>query len=195
MTDLVAPAGDGHTELSEEDRDGLIPTYIATRSELFAAEERNIVSALRRRPPVIDELLDDIYLLELHRLMFGQVWSWAGTYRRRETNIGVPPSQISEAVRNLVADARAWAEGDVFAHDELAVRFHHRLVQVHPFANGNGRLGRVAADYLAVGLGNDRFSWGANLIIETAELRGMYVAALQRADRGDYSALLAFART
>lgn len=195
MTDGLVPGGDGHTELSEDDRRGLIPTHIATRGELFDAEERNIVSALRPRPPLIDELLDDLYLRQLHARMFGQVWAWAGTYRQRETNIGIPPMLIAEAVRNLVADARSWVAEGTFEHDALAVRFHHRLVSIHPFTNGNGRHGRVAADYLIAGLGGDRFSWGANLDVGTEELRRRYVAALQRADAGEYASLLSFARS
>ncbi|MCH7669701.1 MAG: hypothetical protein IIC71_10975 [Acidobacteria bacterium] len=42
MIDALDPVGDGHTALSAEDRLGLIPTYIATRGELFEAEQRNI---------------------------------------------------------------------------------------------------------------------------------------------------------
>ena len=194
MTDRLVPAGDGHTELSEEDRQGLIPTYIATRGELFDAEERNIVRALRERPPSIDELLDDAYLRQLHLRMFGQVWAWAGAYRLRETNIGIAPAQIPEAVRNLVADTRVWIEGAVFRPDELAVRFHHRLVHTHPFPNGNGRHGRIATDYLILVLGSEQFTWGATLDVETEELRARYVKALQQADDGDYAALIEFVR-
>ncbi|MEX2655782.1 MAG: mobile mystery protein B [Acidimicrobiia bacterium] len=194
MTDRLVPPGDGHTELSDEDRQGLIPTYIATRGELFDAEERNIVRALRGRSPSIEELLDDAYLRRLHKRMFGRVWSWAGAYRLRETNIGIAPTQIPGAVRNLAADTRVWVETGVFRPDELAARFHHRLVYIHPFPNGNGRHGRIAADYLILGLAAERFTWGATLEIEAEELRAKYVNALQQADDGDYAALIEFVR-
>lgn len=192
----LVPAGDGHTELSEEDRLGLIPSYIATRGDLFDAEQRGISNALlRRRPPPPSRLLDDGYLRDLHRAMFGEVWEWAGRYRSRETNIGIDPGQISTAVRLLVDDARAWVEHGAYEPDELAVRFHHRLVAIHPFANGNGRHGRIAADYLIGALGGERFSWGAGLDVETDELRAAYRHALQRADGGEIGALLTFARS
>ncbi|MEX0756880.1 MAG: mobile mystery protein B [Acidimicrobiia bacterium] len=150
--------------------------------------------ALRGRSPSIEELLDDAYLRRLHKRMFGRVWSWAGAYRLRETNIGIAPTQIPGAVRNLAADTRVWVETGVFRPDELAARFHHRLVYIHPFPNGNGRHGRIAADYLILGLAAERFTWGATLEIEAEELRAKYVNALQQADDGDYAALIEFVR-
>lgn len=194
MTIPHLPTGDGRTELSEEDRLGLIPTYIATRGELFEAEQRSIAGALLRRRPALDQLLDDGYLRGLHRAMFGQVWEWAGDYRRRETNNGVEPNQIAVGVRTLVDNARAWVEHDTFGPDELAVRFHHRLVVIHPFPNGNGRHGRIAADYLVACLDHEPFSWGASLAITTDRLRSAYRRALQLADDSQVGELLEFAR-
>ena len=194
--DPLVPAGDGHTALSEDDRLGLIPAYIATRGDLFAAEERNIAAALlRRRAPTPARLLDDKYVRDLHAAMFGDVWNWAGRYRTTETNIGVAPHRIAADVRLMVGDALAWIEYGTYDPDELAVRFHHRLVAIHPFPNGNGRLGRVAANYLIRGLGGELFSWGARADLETDALRAAYRHALQRADAGEIADLLAFART
>ena len=195
MSDGLIPTGDGHTELDEGERHDLIPTYIATRRELFDAEQRNITKALLRPPPTIERLLDDKYLRDLHRSMFGDVWSWAGRYRSREANIGVEPAFISTSVRALVDDARIWVERATYPRDEIGARFHHRLVAVHPFVNGNGRHGRVAADLLIVALGGAAFSWGAGLSVSTDELRRWYRGALVDADRGDLSALLTFVRS
>lgn len=195
MTNPPIPVGDGHTELSDEDRLGLIPTYIATRGELFDAEQRNIAQALLRRPPIVAKLLDDKFLRDLHKAMFDQVWDWAGRYRLRETNIGVAPNRIPTAIRTLVDDGKAWVEYGTYQPDELAVRFHHRLVAIHPFPNGNGRHGRIAADYLIRSLGREPFSWGAGLDVDTDELRSAYRISLQGADGGDIAELLAFART
>ena len=196
MTDPLVPLGDGQTTLSEEDRRGLIPAYIATRGDLFDAEQRNISNALlRRRAPAPSRLLDDKYLRDLHRAMFGEVWTWAGQYRTTQTNIGYDPREIATAVRLLVDDARAWVEHDGYPPDELAARLHHRLVAVHPFPNGNGRHGRVAANYLIEGLGGESFSWGAGLSADTDKLRRAYLQALQQADAGDIADLLTFARS
>ena len=195
MNGALLPVGDGHTELSEDDRVGLIPSYIATRGDLFAAEQRNVAVALLRRPPPVPDLLDDGYLRGLHRDMFGQVWEWAGRYRRFETNIGIDPKQISVAVRMLVHDVFAWVDNETYEPDELAVRFHHRLVAIHPFPNGNGRHSRVVAEYLVMALGRRRFGWGVGLVVDTEELRAIYRRALQRADAGDIDELLTFARS
>jgi Fic-DOC domain mobile mystery protein B len=196
MSDSLLPTGDGHTELSEEDRLGLIPSYISTRGELFDAEQRSVATALvRRRVPTVMELLDDKYVRDLHRAMFRDVWRWAGKQRSTETNIGIDPALIGIALRSLTSDTRVWVERATFQPDELASRFHHRLVQIHPFPNGNGRLGRIAADYLVSGLGRPRFSWGANLDVATDELRARYRSALIKADAGNIADLLLFVRT
>jgi len=194
MTDPLAPLGDGHTHLTEEDRLGLIPAYIATRGELFDAEQRSIAEALFRRPPSTFTLLDDTYLQRLHQAMFDQVWEWAGQYRTRETNIGRAPEQIPFEIRNLVEDTKAWVEYGTYEPDEIAARFHHRLVAVHAFPNGNGRHGRIAADYLITSLKGEPFSWGACLYADTDELRTAYLHALRRADDGEIAELLIFAR-
>ena len=117
-----------------------------------------------------------------------------GRYRTHETNIGVAPHRIPGDVEQLVGDARAWIDYGTYGPDELAVRFHHRLVAIHPFPNGTGRHGRIAADYLIRGLGGDAFSWGARSDLETPELRLAYRRALKQADAGDVTALVKFAR-
>lgn len=194
MIDPLQPIGGGHTELSEEDRRGLLPSYIATRSELSDAEQRNITQALLRRPPTLEQFLDDKYLRDLHRAMFRDVWGWAGKYRKRETNIGIDPARISTEVRTLIDNAAAWIRHGADEPDEIGVRFHHRLVVIHAFPNGNGRHGRISADYLMNALDHKPFTWGAGLAVSTHELRTIYVTALQHADRDDIERLLDFAR-
>ena len=195
MADPLLPLGDGHTELTDDDREGLLPSYISTRGELNDAEQRNITEALLLTPPTVEELLDDAYLRSLHRAMFGEVWSWAGRYRLRETNIGIDPILISAEVRTLVDNASAWIEHDSFDPDELCTRFHHRLVEIHAFPNGNGRHGRIAADHLVTALGRNSFSWGANGHADPSAVRKGYVSALVRADRGHFDDLMTFARS
>jgi Fic-DOC domain mobile mystery protein B len=191
----LLPVGDGHTELTEEDREGLIPTYIANRADLYEAEQRNIAIALFRARPPLDQILTDRYLRQLHRRMFDQVWRWAGRYRKRETNVGIDPDDIAVAVRTLVDNAKAWIEYERYEPDELAVRFHHQLVYIHPFPNGNGRHGRIATNFVLEARGLDWFTWGAKSGLETDALRAVYLQALRNADAGDFAPLLAFVRT
>jgi Fic-DOC domain mobile mystery protein B len=130
--------------------------------------------------------------------MFDDVWTWAGKLRQREANIGIDPHQIAVALRALCDDTLAQiGDGNDLAYlaDELAVRFHHRLLCVHPFANGNGRHSRLAADLLVTALGAAPFTWGGAELTTASDLRADYLAALRHADRGlDFTALIEFAR-
>lgn len=196
--DPLAPIGDGGTTVHPDLTDHLIPTWIATLADLHEAEEAAIAAATFRRRPSTEQLLDDLYLRNLHRAMFGEVWRWAGRYRNHDVNIGgVAWPQVPTLVRDLLADTRTWIESATYPADEVAARFHHRLVQIHPFVNGNGRLSRFAADYLVVGLGQPQFTWGAGLPVDRAELRARYRVALQDldADRDAVGRLLSFVRS
>ena len=197
MNDPLAPLGDGHTKVPDDVRGQLIPTYIATLGELHEAEEANIATGTFGRAPTAAQLLDDRHLRALHRVMFNDVWRWAGRYRQHDVNIGgVSWHEVPGLVRQLAADATFWVGAETFEPDELAMRFHHRLVQIHAFVNGNGRHGRFAAEYLVEGLGRTRFTWGHNLGLERSELRAQYRRALQKMDRDrdDVADLVAFSR-
>jgi Fic-DOC domain mobile mystery protein B len=197
VTDPLFDADDeANTPLTPEARQGLIPTYITTRAELNEAEQENIAEAdrwafSRKRADVVD--VD--FLMALHRRMLRRVWRWAGVQRTTELNIGVASHAIAVDLHTLVGDVRYWIEHQTFAPDEIAVRFHHRLVAIHPFPNGNGRHARLAADLLIVQLGGRRFSWGRANLVEAAQTRNDYVRALQAADAHDIAPLLAFARS
>lgn len=197
MTDPLYDGEDeANTPLEAEEREQLIPTYITTRAELNEAEQVNITRAslwLRRARNV--DVLDDAFLRDLHKRMFGEVWKWAGQYRKTPRNIGIDAYRIPMAVRELVQDARYWVDNGTFPPDEIAIRFSHRLVSIHPFPNGNGRHSRLVADLLAMKLGQPRFTWGRANLVDPGETRGVYVAALRAADGGEIEPLLAFARS
>ncbi|HVB70500.1 MAG TPA: mobile mystery protein B [Acidimicrobiales bacterium] len=175
---------------------GLKPAWIRTRGDLNGAEQQNILNVVAtRHPPTIEELLTDGYLRGLHRAMFSDVWTWAGTYRRTNPNIGCDWHQITVNVRSLLDDVKYWIEQSTCAADEVAVRFHHRLVFIHPFPNGNGRHSRLAANYLVTALKAGPLTWGSELNLPTSELRNIYIGALRLADsESDFSALVTFAK-
>src|SRR5262245_26997662 len=127
--------------------------------------------------------------------MFRKVWKWAGQYRTSDKNIGVPRVQIQNSLYQALDNTRFWIESKTFPPDEIAVRFHHALVAVHPFPNGNGRWSRLMADVLAVRLGQKRFSWGGSTLRSPDETRAAYIAALKAADDHDFTALVTFARS
>lgn len=191
---------DGQTPVDADDAQYLTAAYasIATRGELNDAEADNITDALLwlgDQTLTTADVLSQTFLRELHRRMFGEVWSWAGQTRRRETTIGVAPAQIQERLQILMGDTAYWVDHQTFPASEISIRFHHLLVSIHPFVNGNGRHARLAAGALAdsLGLGPDHLSWGARGGLPVAEARRRYLSALRSADRGDYSALLEIA--
>jgi Fic-DOC domain mobile mystery protein B len=190
---------EGATNLSPEERSGLRQTWITHRADLNKAEAQNILNgaawARRRRGFDTSDLLNDEYAQALHKQMFGDVWSWAGKYRERESNIGVKPHQIATEVPTLFNDARYWLEHKTYEPDELAIRLHHRLVAIHPFPNGNGRHTRLMADLLVERLGREPFTWGRGSLADVGQLRATYVAALKAADDYNIKPLLSFARS
>jgi len=186
----------GATPLDPDESAGLLPGHIATREQLDEWEAENILDgqrwaagAAKRR-----DILDDVFLRELHRRMFGRTWKWAGTYRSTEKNLGVAPARIAEEVRQMLENTRAQIAGKVAPIDEVAARLHHRLVWIHPFPNGNGRHARLLIDLLLVANGAEPFTWGRSDLEHPGEARERYLAALRAADARDLAPLLAFVR-
>lgn len=198
MTDLFREPDDA-TPLEPQEREGLLQSWITYRRDLNEAEQENIVQgaawARGRRRISIDSLLTDDFMRTLHKRMFGDVWRWAGTYRTTERNIGVPAYRIPLELISLLDDVRYWVDHQTYPREEIAIRFHHRLVAIHPFPNGNGRHARQAADILVGRLGGEPFSWGGGSLADVGELRARYVAALRAADNHDIGPLLEFARS
>jgi Fic-DOC domain mobile mystery protein B len=195
MTGPLVPQDDGGTELTEEEREGLIPSYITLRSELNEAEQANILEAEEWAFARKRDLLEEKFLNNLHKRMYGNVWRWAGRYRTSGKNIGIDAYRIPTDLRQLLDDCRYWIENGTYEPDEIAVRFHHRIVSIHCYPNGNGRHARLAADLLLRSMGHERFSWGGKNLVDVGETRGRYIAALQAADEHDIGPLLEFVRS
>lgn len=133
----------------------------------------------------------------LHQQMFGQVWQWAGKWRTHEPNIGVPPHDIQPQLRQLAGDLEFWLSDQCHMTAlELIARFHHRLVFIHPFTNGNGRWGRLMTDVLAVReLGLSPLAWapaGNDLRDPESKERKHYISVIRAADEGDFACLTAY---
>jgi Fic-DOC domain mobile mystery protein B len=196
----IGPEPSGTTPLEEEDLEGLIPDFVATRADLNQVEFENITKALpwaQRQARILgpEGILDYGFMLTLHRRMFGDVWTWAGTQRWRLTNIGVEPYLITTQSRLLLDDAKFWHAQSVFEPDNLAARIHCRLVSIHPFPNGNGRCTRMMADLYLASIGAEPFTWGGTNLDVDGSGRAVYIAALiKAADAGEYLDLIRFAR-
>ena len=188
---------DGATPLDPNEIEGLRLVHIATRAELDRWEQDNIMVgeawAFARKQK---DLLSDGFIRRLHKRMFGAVWRWAGQSRKSDKNIGGPWWKIQTELEKLCEDVTVWIESGGYPPDEIAARFHHRLVAIHLFPNGNGRHARTMTDLLLVQrLGQPRFSWGGGNLTDAGECRRRYIDALRAVDRSDYQPLMDFVRT
>jgi len=192
---------DGQTPLDEEEKEGLLIPFITTRGELDEAEQRNVEDAMlwltqRRKRFTTAEILTEQFICDLHKRMFSGVWRWAGSFRNSEKNIGVLPYLIGVGLRALLDDCIYWVEHETYSPDEIAIRFKHRIVAIHCFANGNGRHSRLIADVIIGKIfGQEVFSWGGNRLIQAGEFRAAYLAALRKADQHNYAELIEFSRS
>ncbi len=193
--DLENPKGT--TPIGPDEAEGLLLTHITTRGELDRWEQDNIVEAmlwLEKTKP--KNLLNEDFVRNLHRRMFGNVWKWAGQFRKSDKNIGGPWWRVSTDLKNLCEDARFWTDLRKEPPDEIAVRYHHRLVSIHPFPNGNGRHARLMTDLLLENiLDHPRFTWGSTDLFKAGGPRERYIAALHAADELNYQLLLEFVRS
>ena len=172
----------GATPIDPDDAAGLIPAHITLQRELNEFEESNILEATqwvftRRR----GDPLEDAFVYGVHKRMFDQTWKWAGKPRRSEKNIGVLWTEIPARLRQMLGDVRAQIEHRSYSPAEIAARYHHRLVAIHIFPNGNGRHARLMADLLLTDLVGKGFEWGRGLLVAVGDVRARYIAALRAA--------------
>jgi Fic-DOC domain mobile mystery protein B len=185
----------GATALDAEERASLIPGHITTQGELNEWEQLNILQGEAWARTQRNDILNDAFVRQVHKQMFGETWRWAGAFRTSDKNIGVDWFNVGIELKKLLDDVRYQIAHASYPPDEIAVRFHHRLVFIHPFPNGNGRHARLMADLLVERLGQPRFTWGSRSLVDATDTRHSYIAALQAADAHDYAPLLAFARS
>lgn len=188
---------DGQTPLNEEEKEGLKIKFITTQNELDEFEQLNIEKAIewtmrvRLKP---EKILSEKFIKELHKKMYGDVWKWAGKFRKSDKNIGIKWPLIEIEVRNLIDDTKYWVENKTYPANEIAIRFKHRIVAIHCFANGNGRHSRIMADIIIEAIfGKEIFSWQKSNMVKANETRKSYIMALRDADNGNIKPLVNFA--
>jgi len=189
----------GQTPLDEDEKHDLIPSII-NRKDLDKFEQENILEArqwaMQKSVLARHDIFSEKFILELHKRMYGYVWKWAGNYRKSNKNIGVNYYQIPIELHKLLGDATFWSKNKTYSVANLAIIFHHRLVKIHLFPNGNGRHARLYADIIVAKYGGKKLTWGGNSdFAKPDEIRKRYIAALRQADRGDYQAIINFAKS
>ncbi len=185
----------GATPLEPDELEGLRFKHVTTRVELDQLEQTNMLEGMQwsKKQKNLD-LLTQGFVCELHKRLFGKVWKWAGCFRQTEKNIGVDPLQIAIQLKQLLNDAEYWIKNNTYPAKELAARFHHKLVLIHPFVNGNGRHSRIMADAILTKLLHEpAIDWAGGYRLEAMnERRIQYIRALRKADGYDFDPLLEF---
>lgn len=142
---------DGQTPLDEDEKEGLKIKSITTQGELNEFEQLNIEKAVEwsiHANLKAEKILTETFIKAFHKKMYGEVWSWAGHFRKSDKNIGVEWTQIGIELIKLLDDTKFWIEETKMPAEEVAIRFKHRLVSIHCFPNGNGRHSRLLADII-----------------------------------------------
>ncbi|MFN3998833.1 mobile mystery protein B [Algoriphagus sp.] len=196
---LILDFEDGQTPLKEAEKEGLLIKSISTVGDLNEFEQLNIEQAIfwtLHKSIKSEKLLTDRFILNLHKRMYGQVWKWAGKYRKTEKNIGIHHWEIPGQIKYLLDDANYWYVNKSFPPNEFAIRIKHRLVSIHCFSNGNGRHSRLYADLIIEKLyGLPVFSWGSGNLSKECDPRKTYLNALKQADQGHFEELIEFSRS
>lgn len=190
---------DGQTPLDEDEKVGLLIPSIATHGELDEFEQQNIEQAVLwslSRSFKAEAVFTEGFLKAVHKRMYGNVWAWAGEFRKTNKNIGVDKWQIPTELRTLLDDTRFWYANNTYSPDETTLRFKHRLVSIHCFPNGNGRHSRLMADIVIEKIYNQpHYTWGAGNLVKQGDQRGNYLSAIKAADHGDIQPLINFAKS
>ncbi|MEN8186106.1 MAG: mobile mystery protein B [Bacteroidota bacterium] len=189
---------DGQTPLDEEEKRGLKIKSITTQGELDELEQLNIEKAVEwtihtnLKP---ERILTEKFVKDLHKKMYGDVWKWAGGFRKSDKNIGIEWTKIGIELKCLIDDTKYWIDNNTFSPEEISIRFKHRIVAIHCFPNGNGRHSRMMADIIMESIfGKEIFSWHQSNMVKSDSIRKKYIAALRKADNGDIDPLIEFAK-
>jgi Fic-DOC domain mobile mystery protein B len=189
----------GQTPIDEDERFGLKISSITNIAELNEFEQINIQKAIKwtlAKRIEKETLFTEEFICKLHKKMFGEVWKWAGTFRKTNKNIGVDKFIIGTELKNLIDDVKYWIDNQIFEPDIIALRFKHRLVKIHAFPNGNGRHSRLMSDLIISKVFNlPVFSWGSSNLANASDLRTEYINALHEADGNNFNNLIIFARS
>ena len=188
---------DGQTPLDEEEKEGLKIKSITTQGELDEFEQLNIEKAVEwtiRANLKPEKILTEKFIKDLHKKMYDDVWKWAGEFRKTDKNIGIRWTQIGIELKSLIDDTEYWIENKTYSPEEIAIRFKHRIVQIHCFPNGNGRHSRMMADIIIESIfEKEIFSWNKSNMVKADETREKYIATLKEADNGNIEPLIEFA--
>ena len=184
----------GSTPIDPDQLEGIKFPHVTMMSELDELEDRNIQDGMDwlNRQKKVDYLNTD-FLDKLHKKLFSNVWKWAGTHRQSMVNLSkVDRFNIKIELSKLFEDVKTRIEFGHTDWGEISAEFHHRLVSIHPYPNGNGRVSRIMTEYLQKRNNKEITNWSESLMSDPKKRRDLYISSLVEADKGNYVDLIKF---
>ena len=187
----------GQSHLDQEELAGLKLVGIKDWTEILNQESKGIAKTVvwtEKNQFSTEKIFTELFIREIHKRMFGEVWTWAGKYRLSNKTLGVEKGLISKELKQLFNNIKFWIESESYDADEITIRFIHRLMQIQCFSNGNARHAKLMADIVIENVFNgDIFTWGESLNDSKLQ-REKFLEALKKADKGKMEDLVKLAR-
>jgi Fic family protein len=112
---------------------------LATVSEL--AEVKGAIKAYNKLDEYRFDNIDD--LLYAHKILMNEILNTAGNFRSVNVQVGVHIAPQANMVNDLMVKLFSWLQ-DSDEHMLLkSCIFHYEFEFIHPFSDGNGRIGRL----------------------------------------------------
>lgn len=125
-------------------------------------------------------------ILVLHRLVMDKILDTKGQFRTtpvyiRGSNMTPPAREVERLMQEWVA----WIDGEGLEYDPVTrvTIAHHGFEAVHPFEDGNGRVGRLLLNLMLM-----REGYPPALLL--SDWRTRYIHALNEGNTGNYNPLL-----
>ena len=142
-------------------------------------------------------VIDSTYVLDLHGRWLSEFYPFAGTLRTVNVSKGgvlfAPVAYLPQGMEELDAVFRRLMPCKGQDRETVGAAIaesHAEFIVVHPFREGNGRLGRLLADVMATQAGFGPLAWS----LGPASARARYFAAMSRGFVKDYAPLTAVIR-
>ena len=130
---------------------------LRTLFEIRNAKEANelFLLAFRDKRPLDEALIREFQLQLTHGTYDTRRWQLGerpGEYKHHDyvtgkEEVGAAPEDVAEEMAELLEELQGVASKDILT---MAAYFHAKFENIHPFADGNGRVGRLAMNYLLV---------------------------------------------
>ncbi len=137
---------------------GRVLNYTGDTRTLFEQENQRLCYEFLKKKICTREPLSIPLILELHGILTGgtygerrfvQLGERPGAFKKHDyvtgkEEVGSLPEEVEADLTELLAEMIDYAEKDAL---KVAAYFHARFEYIHPFADGNGRVGRTLLNY------------------------------------------------